>query len=90
LAESVRTDKAPAESQLGNYQARLGRTFAHAAYLDELTVLRDRLKIAMSGTPAEGEPTATELAEQIKAMKAAQSLRRHLPELRSQKCGSRT
>ena len=58
-------------TQLRDYEARLGRPFAHTAYLDELTGLRDRLKVALSGTPAEGEPTAGEMADRIKALKAA-------------------
>lgn len=60
-----------ARGHLGDYEARLGRPFAHAAYLDELTGLRDRLKAALSGTPAEGEPIAAELADRIKALKDA-------------------
>ncbi|MCE9561835.1 MAG: hypothetical protein K8U57_07255 [Planctomycetes bacterium] len=49
----------------------LGKPFHHAGYLEELTAFRDRLKAALSGTPAEGEPTAVELAEQIKTLRAA-------------------
>ncbi|OWK39469.1 DEAD/DEAH box helicase family protein [Fimbriiglobus ruber] len=58
--------------QLGDYEARLGRVFAHSGYMEELSGLRDRLKIALSGTPAEGEPTAGELAEKIKALRESQ------------------
>ncbi len=58
-------------TQLRDYEARLGRPFAHTAYIDELTDLRDRLKLALSGTPAEGEPTAMELADRIKALKGS-------------------
>ncbi len=64
-------DRTMAEKQLTDYEARVGKPFHHAAYLDELTAHRDRLKVALSGTPAEGEPTAAELAEQIKTLKAA-------------------
>ena len=60
-----------ARHQLHDYEARLGRPFGHAAYLDALTGLRDRLKVALSGTPAEGEPTAAELSERIRALKAS-------------------
>jgi hypothetical protein len=35
-----------ARSQRRDYEARLGRPFARAIYLDELTGLRDRLKSA--------------------------------------------
>lgn len=54
--------------QLGDFEARLGRPFGHAAYLDELSALRDRLKLALSDHPPEGE-NATELAEQIKTLR---------------------
>lgn len=67
-------EKALAETQLGDYEARLGRPFAHTAYLDELTRLRDQLKVALSGTPpaegAEAGPSAADLADQIKALRA--------------------
>jgi hypothetical protein len=39
-----------------------------------LTSLRDRLKLALSETPAEGEPSAAELAERINALKSAQAV----------------
>jgi hypothetical protein len=71
LCDSVRKDRALAETQLHDYEARLGRPYTHAAYLEELTGLRDRLKVALSATPTEGEPTTTELAGQITALKAA-------------------
>ena len=60
-----------ARSQLRDYEARLGWPFAHAAYLDELTTLRDRLKGALSGVSTEGEPTAAELSESIQVLKTA-------------------
>jgi hypothetical protein len=60
-----------ARTQLRDYEVRLGKPFTHAAYLDELANLRDRLKVALSGAPAEGEPTAAELADRIKALKGA-------------------
>jgi N12 class adenine-specific DNA methylase len=66
--ESNRREMELARNQLSDYEARLGRPFGHAAYLDELTGLRDRLKTALSIPPAEGEPTAAELAERIKTL----------------------
>ena len=45
--------------------------FQHTAYMGGLTGLRDRLKVSLSGTPAEGEPTSSELSEQIKALRAS-------------------
>src|SRR6266568_3092072 len=44
----VRQDLAIAESQLRDYQARLGKPFLHDAYLSELTGLRDQLKAGLS------------------------------------------
>jgi hypothetical protein len=70
--EETRKELALARTQLPDYEARLGRPFAHAAYLDELTGLRDRLRSALSGTPIEGEPPAEELAGRIKALKSSQ------------------
>ncbi|OWK45567.1 DEAD/DEAH box helicase family protein [Fimbriiglobus ruber] len=63
-----------ARSQLCDYEARLGRPFANSAYLDELTGLREGLKAALSGAPAEGEPTAAELVDRIKALKASHAI----------------
>ncbi len=47
--DRVRQDLAIAESQLRDYQARLGKPFLHDAYLSELTALRDQLKAGLSG-----------------------------------------
>ncbi len=58
-----------ARSQLHDYEARVGRPFAHTGYLDELTGLRDRLKQALSSPPAEGEPSTVELAERIQSLR---------------------
>jgi N12 class adenine-specific DNA methylase len=63
-----------AQNQLSDYEARSGRTFAHTEYAEKLTALRDRLKTALSGTPAEGEPTTAELAEQIKELRASHAV----------------
>ena len=48
--ERVRQDLAIAQSQLRDYQARLGKSFLHDAYLSELTGLRDQLKAGLSAT----------------------------------------
>jgi len=79
-AESVhvRQDLSIAESQLRDYQARLGQAFSHDAYLSELTVLRDQLKAGLSATAHDGGnhmgPSVSELAVKIKAIKAANSI----------------
>src|SRR5204863_1075015 len=74
----VRQDFAIAESQLRDYQARLGKPFLHDAYLSELTTLRDQLKAGLSATAQlhgdEAKATVSELAEQIKSLKTAHSI----------------
>jgi len=74
----VRQDLAISEAQLRDYQSRLGARFPHDSYLSQLTVLRDQLKAGLSGaTPTEGAeagPTVAELADQIKALKASNSI----------------
>jgi len=74
----VRQDLSIAESQLRDYQARLGNHFMHEAYLSELTSLRDQLKSGLSATAQmqgdEAKATVCEMAERIKALKAAHSI----------------
>ncbi len=76
--DRVRQDLAIAESQLRDYRERLGKPFLHDTYLAELTSLRDRLKAGLSGSmPEPGNetgPSASELAEKIKALKAAHTI----------------
>lgn len=73
-----RQDLAIAESQHRDYQARLGTPFVHESHLSQLTALRDQLKVALSGVgpepTSESQPTIPELAEQIKALKAAYTI----------------
>ena len=76
--DRIRQDLAIAESQLRDYQARLGAPFLHDGYLSELTALRDQLKAGLSGkTPEPGSeppPSVSELAARIKALKAAHNI----------------
>ncbi len=75
--EKARQELALAEGQFRDYEQRIGKPFAHEAYLTELTELRDRLKDSLSNAPApegEGRPSAAELAERIKALKAAHTI----------------
>jgi hypothetical protein len=70
----VRQDLAIAESQLRDYQVRLGEPFPHDSYLATLTTLRDHLKHGLSGTATDQgpdpQPSVSELAERIKVLKA--------------------
>jgi hypothetical protein len=73
----VRQDLAIAEAQLRDYQGRLDLSFAHDAYLSELTALRNSLRAGLSGAPLEPgsqPPSTADLAGQIKALKAAHTV----------------
>jgi hypothetical protein len=74
----VRQDLGIAESQLRDYQARLGKPVLHDTDLFELATLRDQLKSGLSGaTPEPGSeppPAVSELAERIKALKAKNTI----------------
>jgi hypothetical protein len=74
----VRQDLAIAESQLRDYRERLGKPFAHEHYLSELTSLRDQLKAGLSATAHDASnetgPTVSEMAEKVKALKAANTI----------------
>ncbi len=78
----VKQDLSIAESQLHDYQARIGKPFTHETYHSELTQLRDRLKASLAGiashTSSDESPdsatepplSTAELADRIKALKA--------------------
>jgi hypothetical protein len=74
----VKQDLSIAESQLRDYQTRLGKPFLHDAYLTELTALRDQLKAGLSATAHQPDnqegPSVADLAEKIKALKAANTI----------------
>jgi hypothetical protein len=76
--DGVRQNLAIAEGQLRDYQARLGKPFALEGYLSELTILRDQLKVGLSGTAQkegkEDGPDISELAGRIKALKIAHNV----------------
>jgi hypothetical protein len=67
-----------AQSQLADYQARVGLPFPHASYLADLSSLRDQLKavLAKSETDADGKAlaSAAELAAQIKQLRATKAI----------------
>jgi hypothetical protein len=66
--ESMSRDLALAESQLRDYHARIGAVFRHEDYLNELTQLRDHLKVELSKTDAANDSIA--IADQITSLKA--------------------
>jgi hypothetical protein len=74
-AATAAKDLAIARGQLRDHEARIGRPFAHDAYLAGLTELRDQLKAGLSqATPEPGTPPVAELAERIKSLKAAHTI----------------
>src|SRR5262249_13061971 len=87
--DRVRQDLAVAESQLRDYQTRLGKPFPHDAYLSELATLRDLLKGQLSGAAPDAgsgpQLGASELAARIKSLKAA-----HTIEATPRRAGQRT
>jgi N12 class adenine-specific DNA methylase len=73
-AEELRRELSLAGVKLRDYEARLGSTFPHERYIDDLTALRDELKVALSATQQqEGtEPktrSAAEVAGLIEALR---------------------
>jgi N12 class adenine-specific DNA methylase len=72
--DEAKADLKLAETQLTDYQARLGIEFSHEAYRTELAKLRDQLKISLSASPPEGFPPSPEIAEQIKALKGQHTI----------------
>ena len=76
--DRVRQDLSIAEAQLRDYKSRLGKPFTLETYLTELTSLRDQLKAGLSGagheTGKDEGPSVSDLAEKIKAVKAANSI----------------
>jgi hypothetical protein len=67
-----------AQGQRRDYDTRLGTGFAHAAYLEELTALRNQLEAALSHTAQDGAkaspPSVGVLVDRLKAMHAAHTL----------------
>jgi hypothetical protein len=75
----VQQDLTISQSQLRDYQARLGKPFLHHAYLSDLTTLRDQLKAGLSGKGTEPgieahHSSVSDLAEKIKTLKASHTI----------------
>ena len=62
------------QSQLRNFEARLGRSFEQAAYKYEQEGLCDQLRLVLSKHPLVGLPPAAELAGKIEAVRAANTI----------------
>jgi len=77
-AEQIKERLDVMTSQLRDYQGRLNQPFDHDKYLTEMTELRDQLKAALSGRSEDQAkadiPTAADLADRIKALKARLSI----------------
>jgi hypothetical protein len=75
--DRIERELAIAESQLRDYQARIGKPFVHDTLLSTLTEVRDALRACLGDANHElgdESPTsASELAERVKALKAANS-----------------
>ena len=66
-----------AQTQLHDYQSRLGKPFTHETYLAELTQLRDQLKSQLSAntsSPENAGPTLEELTASIRQLKSANTI----------------
>jgi hypothetical protein len=61
-----------ARGQLKDYQARIGGSFQHEGYLDELQSLRDQLEQALSDKP--GEANQEEIVAKIKALRESHTV----------------
>ena len=70
----LKADISVKQGQLRDYEARLGKPFAHEGYLRELTDLRDQLKLGLSEHPPDGLTPVAELAEKIKALREANTV----------------
>ena len=74
----VARDLAIAQTQLRDYQARLGIEFVHETYLSQLSSLRDQLKAVLSGTKPDAAcetPLSTsEVVEQMKVLRATHTI----------------
>ena len=67
-SDELRRDLALAEGKLRDFEARLGATFPHESSIDELSTLRDELRVALSVT----QPPPEAAAEQPKTRTTAE------------------
>lgn len=75
-SEELRGELALAERKLRDFAARLGAAFPHVRYIEELSALRDELKVALSAPTTDGAlpkaRPAGELSDLIHALKGTQ------------------
>ncbi|WP_020469620.1 LAGLIDADG family homing endonuclease [Zavarzinella formosa] len=68
----LRREREVSDTQLADYQVRLGKKFAHGSHLEELTRLRDELKASLSEKLEKQEGTSSaELAGKIRELMAS-------------------
>jgi N12 class adenine-specific DNA methylase len=76
--DEVRRELALSEVKLRDFETRLGATFPHERYIEELSALRDELKVALSATPQEGAQPKTrpsgELSDLINGLKSSHTV----------------
>jgi N12 class adenine-specific DNA methylase/SAM-dependent methyltransferase len=73
---TVRKEIELSETQLRDFQARVGASFSQGQYEANLTELRDRLKLMLANTTPPTEPagpTTADIAEEIKTLIGGQS-----------------
>ena len=70
----LKADISVKESQLRDYEGRIGKPFAHESFKSRLAELRDQLRLGLSEHPPEGLPPVAELAGRIQALRAANTV----------------
>ena len=70
----LRADIGVKQGQFHDYESRVGKPFAHAEYMSQLSDLRDQLRLGLSEKPPEGQTPVAELAERIKALREANTV----------------
>jgi hypothetical protein len=72
--EHIQQDLVVDQGRLREYEGRVDQEFGQSAYLSQLTDLRDQLKAGLSDEAPEGGMPVAELAEKIKALRAANAV----------------
>lgn len=64
--KETRQELTVAETQLADYETRVGKPFEQESDMTHLAALRDQLRTGLSGQHEEGKPSVAELASEIK------------------------